>query len=78
MDAIEKALKKFSDKERDWVKNILIAIKTYNMKGLDIKKLKGHENIFRVRKGDVRIIYYKEGEQISILAIERRNEGTYK
>ena len=46
MDKIEKALKKFDEKEKAWIKDILLQLKSYSLKGLNIKKLKGHNNIF--------------------------------
>ncbi|MEK7560373.1 MAG: hypothetical protein AAB539_00240 [Patescibacteria group bacterium] len=47
--------------------------------GLDCKKLKGLQNIFRVRKGKIRIIFgMGDRGQPAILAIERRRENTYK
>ena len=78
MDKIEKALKRFSQKERDIIKSILIKIKKNDLKSLDIKKLKKKNNIFRVRKGKIRIIYCKQNNWINILTIERRNEAIYK
>jgi len=78
MDKITKALGKLTPKERDWVKEILERLNSRNIAGLDIKKLKGREDIFRARKGDVRIIYRLAEKEIFILAIERRNEKTYK
>ena len=79
MDKIEKALKKFDEKEKAWIKDILLELKSYSLKGLNIKKLKGHNNIFRVRRGDIRIIYrLDENQEIYILTIDRRNEDTYK
>ena len=78
MDKIKKALKRFSQKERDAIKSILIKIKKNDFKNLDIKKLKKRNNIFRVRKGNIRIIYYRQEETISILTIERRSETTYR
>ena len=78
MDSIEKALARLTEKERAWVKDILLRLRAGHTKGLDIKKLKGREDIFRVRKGDVRIIYRMEGGAIFILTIERRSERTYK
>lgn len=77
-DKIQKALDKLTAKEKEAVKDVLEKIKKRRFAGLDIKKLKGRENIFRVRKGDVRIIYQdKSGAGIFILAIERRNDDTY-
>lgn len=78
MDKITKALRKLTRKERDWIKEILKRLNSRNINGLDVKKLKGREDIFRVRKGDIRIIYRLAEKEIFVLAIERRNEKTYK
>jgi len=78
VDKIQKALDKFSEKEKKIVKDLFQKIKIGKAIGLDIKKLKGYGNIFRIRKGKIRIIYRVENDQIFILAVERRNEGTYK
>ena len=60
MDGIAKALQKLSPKERRWVKEILERLQKGNLAGLDVKKLKGRDDIFRIRKGDNRIIYRAE------------------
>lgn len=78
MDPIQKALAKLSLKERLVIKSVLGRLISGEIRGMDIKKLKGRDDIFRVRKGDMRIIYQKQKEQIFLLAIERRNEATYK
>ncbi|MCX6702530.1 MAG: type II toxin-antitoxin system RelE/ParE family toxin [Candidatus Wolfebacteria bacterium] len=79
MDEIEKALKKLTSKEKSEVEKILRRLKDGNFIGLDVKKLKGREDVFRVRKGNVRIIYrVADSKEIYILAIERRAEKTYK
>ena len=77
MDAIREALKKLSAKERLNVKGILAKLVADHTQGLDIKKLQGRDDIFRVRKADIRIIYRKSGKAIFVLLIERRNEKTY-
>ncbi len=78
VDKIEKALKKLTEKERKVAKNTLVKIQKEKIKDLDIKKLKGRNDIFRVRKGTVRIIFQKKNENILILSIERRSDKTYK
>ncbi len=78
MDEIQKSLKKLSDKERKSLKKILLKIKNQEFYGLDFNQLKGHKNIFRVRKGTLRIIFTTNNGEIKILAIERRSEKTYK
>lgn len=77
MDKIEKELLKLSAKERARVREILEKIARKDMRGVEVKKLKARKDIFRVRKGDIRIIYRDNNGSISILAIERRNDNTY-
>ena len=78
MDRVEKALAKLTPRERERVKEILEKISTGAAQGLNIKKLKGREDIFRVRKGGIRIIYRSIKTKIFILAIGRRSEKTYR
>ena len=78
MDEIEKILQKLSPKEQEWIKQIIFRVKQGDAVGLDIKKLKGQKDVFRVRRGDIRIIYRWLGDKLIILAIERRSERTYR
>ena len=78
MDRIEKAIAILTPKERKVITNILQRLQSGETRGLDIKKLKGRDDIFRVRKGALRIIYRAQNDAISLLAIERRKENTYK
>lgn len=77
MDKIEKVLQKLNRQERQKLKEILAKIKAGDLGALDLKKLKGRENVFRVRKGKMRVIFYKEGSIIKILSLERRNDSIY-
>ena len=79
MDRISKFLNKLSQKEMTIVKDVLEKIKKAETANLDMKKLKGADNFFRIRKGDIRIIYrINEKEEIILLNIERKNDNTYK
>lgn len=78
MDKISKVLKRLSSKERGQIKELLLKIESGDLAGLDLRKLKDREDIFRVRKGDLRIIFQRENGAISILAVERKSEDTYK
>lgn len=79
MDKIDKALQKFTKKERGRVKQILKQISQGQFKGIDLKKLKGHSDVFRIRKGSLRIIYRQDNTgTIFILDIDRRTKRTYK
>lgn len=78
MDKIAKALKKLSQNQRELIKEILVKLKNKQLENLDCKKLKGRNDIFRIRKGQLRIIYRQDDKgNIFILAIERRSDTTY-
>ena len=77
MNKIEKFLKKLSKKERLNIEQCIKDIITDNTSLLDIKKLVGRQDIFRVRKGDIRIIYQKSNNSINLLLMERRSDDTY-
>lgn len=77
MDKIKKALNKLSPKERRRLKKILFQIDAGDFQGLNLKKLKGRNDVFRVRKGNIRIIFRKKDNSIKILSIERRGSKTY-
>lgn len=76
-DKITKALQKLQPKERKILEKLLLMIIQGNLSNLDVKKLQGIEGVYRVRKGDMRIIFQKNGDDIRILALERRNSATY-
>lgn len=78
MDKVEKALQKLTDKERKRLKEIFKKLQSGNLDGVDIKKLKGRENIFRVKKGPLRVIYRADKGLFFILTVEKRNDNTYK
>lgn len=79
MDKISKFLNKLNQKEHGVIKDILEKIKKGEIEDLDMKKLKGLDNCFRIRKGEIRIIYrINETGDASLLSIERKNDNTYK
>ncbi|MFH1966488.1 MAG: hypothetical protein ABII95_01310 [Patescibacteria group bacterium] len=78
MDKIKKALNRLSLEEKQKIKEILLQIDKGSFQNLDTKKLKGKDNIFRVRQGNIRIIFCKRNNSIKILTIERRGSKTHK
>ena len=78
MDKITKLLKKLSAKERERLGEVLTLLISGDASSLDIKKLKGVDDVYRVRTGEVRVIFEKHGKEILILEVSRRDEGTYK
>lgn len=78
MDKIKKALKSLLVSDRKIIKDILLKIQFGNWESLDIKKLKNNDDIFRLRKGKMRIIFKSDKNgNIKILAIEKRSDTTY-
>ncbi len=78
MDKIGKALRRLGLKEKRRLKEILLEVSSSKLTGLDVQKLKGRKDVFRVRKGDMRIIFRKIDNEVKILILERRSNKTYK
>jgi mRNA-degrading endonuclease RelE of RelBE toxin-antitoxin system len=77
-DKIQKFFAKLSKKELDLIHGIISKIAEDDTGGLQVKKLEGYTNIFRVKRGDFRIIFIKEGSNSNIISVNRRSEKTYK
>ena len=77
MPILKKLLSRFNKEERGNIEFLIEEIISLNWQNLDIKKLKGHQDIFRARQGKIRIIFAKDKKEISVIAIERRRENTY-
>lgn len=79
VDRVTKNLRKFSKRERVQILQAMKQISTNRLQSLDIRKLKGRNDAFRVRKGDFRIIFRKNDQEINvIIAVERRSKSTYR
>ena len=77
MNKIQKFLAKLNRKERETADLIIEKIQSQEFEGLNIKKLKGFEKLFRVRKGDLRVIFSVEKNNVNILDIARKSSTTY-
>ena len=71
---IKKPAKKFIDKLPKNEKLRIIKAIEKLPEGEDIKKLKGHDNIYRLRVGDYRILYTVDNEFI-VIVINAGNRG---
>jgi mRNA-degrading endonuclease RelE of RelBE toxin-antitoxin system len=78
MPNLKKLLCKFDEEERRIIELLIEKIISLDWEDLNIKKLRGYQDIFRVRKGKIRIIFSKDKKEICIISIERRCENTYK
>ena len=78
MDKITKFLRRLSPKEQKQLAEVIANIIAGKASGYDLKKMKGHANLFRVRVGDIRIVYIDLNTEQRILLVERRSDNTYK
>lgn len=78
MNKIHKYLDKLQPKERDLIIEIVAQIERGDMSNLDVKKLKGYFNSYRVRKGKTRILFHFDAMgRTAIDSISRRSDNTY-
>ncbi|MCX6714072.1 MAG: hypothetical protein NTV48_03155 [Candidatus Vogelbacteria bacterium] len=79
MDKLSKTLAKLTAKEKEVVAEIFAKIQAGKVAGLDLKKLKGYDDIYRVRFGKWRVIYRTDNKgKIFLVSFDRRNDHTYK
>lgn len=72
---IKKKAKKFIDKLPVNEKRRIVAEIDRLPDGEDIKKLKGHDNLLRLRVGDYRIIYTIDNGKLIVFVIDIDNRG---
>ncbi len=81
MDSIDKFLRKLDNDEGLLVRDLLERIYAHAWQGLDLKKLKGYENIYRVRTRKIRIIFKvvtRTPFEIKLLSVSRKDDNTYR
>ena len=78
MNQIEKFIRKLLPRERLLIDQTIKKLDTGDWSGLNIKKLQGVEDLFRVRLGKIRIIYrFSKTTGAQILDITYRDDNTY-
>lgn len=77
-DKIEKFVAKLSMKDTEIYRDIVKAILSHDLELYDVKKLSGHSNIYRVRKGRIRVIFQKNLKDVEIIDVGNRDENTYR
>ncbi len=79
VDRIRKTLRQLSPKQQKFLIDVIGRILRNDLVGLDVKKLQGLNDVYRVRKACFRVIFRRitNGENI-IIAVERRSKSTYK
>ncbi len=76
-DKISKFLQKLPPKDLKIIKEVILLLSKNQIDNLNVKKLKGSTNIYRARKGNIRIIFSKEKDVVKIMQISKRDDQTY-
>ena len=77
MPPLSKLLSQLDSQSRKIADKVIDLIFKGQTKDLDIKKLKGANNLYRIRKGKLRIIYKRGANIPEIIAIQKRSDNTY-
>ena len=77
MDKIRKFIKKLPKGYKLKIESLIVQIINKDFSNLDVKKMQGIDNIYRVRKGDIRVVYLDSKNLIEIKSIGWRDESTY-
>lgn len=74
MDKIQKFLHKLPRKDRNMLAKIFKDILFLDLKIYDVKPLQGVKGVYRLRKGDIRVIFLKEQNRGVVLDIAYRKD----
>ena len=77
MNRIEKFLAALDKERRRQVEAVILRITANDLAGMDVKKLRGRAQEFRVRVGSMRIQYVRIGDENRIFSIDWRSSHTY-
>lgn len=75
MDKIQKFLAKLSKKQRLLILKIILDVQVLDLDGYDVKALKGNKDVFRIRKGPIRIIFRQSKGRGLILKLAFRKDA---
>jgi len=78
MDKIKKILNKVPKNIREKILLTIFLLEKGLTKNMDIKKIRNSKKLYRIRVGKYRIFFMKEGNNLIIDNISKRDENTYK
>lgn len=79
VNPMQKLMRKASSKDKQMLDGALERIEKDDLLGLDVIKLTGTKNVFRVRRGNFRIRFIRNEDGVNkVESIERRSESTYR
>jgi len=77
MNSLQKFIDSLNKKDKLKVLEIIERIHSGEIDGLNMKKLAGQEDIYRVRKMQFRFICIKEGSHFRVSNLSRKDDNTY-
>lgn len=78
MDKIQKAIVKPPKNYQADFQFLLIRLLARDFLGLDVAKLKGGSNLYRLKHGRLRIIFTLTAKELRIMQVGLRSDKTYK
>lgn len=78
MDKIQKAIGKLSKEHKEIFDILSRKLLLRDFSGLNITRLKGNKDIFRLRRGRLRIIFRYIQGNLDLLDVGLRNENSYR
>lgn len=78
MDKIQKALAKLSKEHRNIFDALMVKLMARDFLGLDMAKMKGYKDVFRIKHGRLRVIFKINRQGLFILEVGLRSEKTYR
>lgn len=78
MDKLQKALAKLPARHKRAFEFIMLRLWSRDFVGLKIARLKGHKDIYRVKHGDLRVVFKMNSNQLLVMQAGLRSEKTYK
>ena len=78
MDKVKKAIARLPKEHKAAFDALMLKLWARDLFGLNLIKLKGQKDIFRVKKGRVRVIFRMTNESLEVLEVDLRSEKTYR
>jgi mRNA-degrading endonuclease RelE of RelBE toxin-antitoxin system len=78
MDKIQKALVKLPRKYKSIFDLLMLRLYSRDFVGLNLKRLKGHKDMYRIKHGDLRLVFKMDQSGVFVLQVGLRSEKTYR
>lgn len=78
MDKIQKALAKLAKQHREIFDALMVKLMARDFLGLNMAKMKGYQDVYRVKHGRLRVIFRINQQGLFVLEVGLRSEKTYR